>query len=308
MKRIVTVTMNPSIDIGLKAAKIQAEKKLRCSKPRFAPGGGGINISRVVKRLGGESLAVLTEGGAAGKMLHDLLEKESLNLHPIEISEMTRENFNVVEESTNQQFRFIMPGPELKKEEWEECLSTLKSLDPPPDYIAASGSLPPGAPEDFYAKVAELADTRNTHFILDASGNALKRAAEHGVFMLLPNINELKQMLDKEPEDEKALIRASRDIVEKGWAEVLVVSLGAGGAILTTMDGSEHLRAPTVPIKSRVGAGDSMAAGIVTSLAQGNNIRESVRYGIAAGSAAVMSPGSELCRKEDFDRIYSGMK
>jgi 6-phosphofructokinase 2 len=200
-----------------------------------------------------------------------------------------------------------MPGPKLRKKEWEQFLQELSVMEPPPDYVVVSGSLPPGAPPDFYAQVARIGKEKGTKTIVDVSGKALKEALEEGVFLIKPNVREFRELVGEEIKEESQIKAEAQKMVKSGRCEVLVISLGAAGALAVSKDFAEHIVPPTVPIISKVGAGDSMVAGIVLSLARGNRLRESVLFGVAAGTAAVMTPGTELCRREDAERLYGDM-
>jgi 6-phosphofructokinase 2 len=307
MQRILTITMNPAVDKSSRVENVVPEHKLRCRSPRYEPGGGGINVSRAIKELGGESVTFYLAGGASGQMLQSLLEKEGLSHHCVWMEGWTRENLTIYEGSTGLQFRFAMPGPILQDKEWKRCLTELFHFDPKPAYIVASGSLPPRVPKDFYGHIVRLAKDSGARVIVDTSGETLRLAARAGAYLIKPNMRELQQLAEQEIEDELQQEAVAMEIVEKGYSEVVVVSLGAAGALIVSKDGCERLRAPIVPIRSKVGAGDSMVAGIVLSLAQGRSPRDAVRFGVAAGSAAVMTPGSELCRGEDAERLYRRM-
>ncbi len=304
MKRILTLTVNPSIDKSTTVKQVVEDKKLRCETPYHEPGGGGINVSRAIKILGGKSLALYTKGGPYGRMLSDLLDKENLKHQPFSISGLSRENLIVFEKVSNRQYRFGMPGPKLQKLEWESLLKFIKNISPNPGYIVASGSLPPGVPKDFYARLAEISKEINSNLIVDTYGEALISAAEKGVYLLKPNMKELQDLVSKKIENEFQQEKAAKEIVEKQKSKIVVVSLGAAGALLVTKNKSKRIRSPIVPIKSRVGAGDSMVAGITLSLATGKTLEESVRFGVAAGAAAAMTPRTELCRKKDTERLY----
>ncbi|HSL62507.1 MAG TPA: PfkB family carbohydrate kinase [Desulfotignum sp.] len=231
MKTIVTITMNPAIDKSSRVQNVVAEKKLSCKPPRFEPGGGGLNVSRAIKKLGGESILLYPAGGLTGERLKELLYEEGLAHRFFSIEGIIRENLVILEESTDQQYRFGMPGPTLQQNEWEEFLEQLSDIKPGPDYLVASGSLPPGVPADFYAQLARAGKDRGAKVIVDTSGEALEKACKEG-------------------------------------------------------------------------AGDSMVAGTVLSLARGKSLKESVMFGVAAGTAAVMTPGTQLCRKEDTERLF----
>ncbi len=309
MKSIVTITLNPTIDKSASIDHVVPERKLRCGVPRYEPGGGGLNVSRAVRQLGGESKAVYLSGGLQGKRLQHLLNEEGLDHHPVEITEWTRENLIIYEENTGQQYRFGMPGPEISEKEWQGVLDALSGVDGKPDFLVASGSLPPGIPEDFYARMAAKCRKEGIKFILDTSGKPLRKGVEEGVYLLKPNVDELKALAGKPDFDDEAhLEERARDLIRDGKNEVVVTSLGAAGAMLVWRDECRRLRAPTVSIKSKVGAGDSMVAGIVLSLARGWSIPEAAKFGVAAGAAAVMTPGTELCRRDDTEQLYERIK
>ena len=307
MRNIITLNMNPAIDKSTTTEHVIAERKLYCGPASYEPGGGGVNVSRAIKKLGGGSLLIYPAGGMSGRMLAELLEQEEIDKLPLPIKGITRENLIVLEEATGRQFRFGMPGPKLDKEEWEKCITELSRSNPAPDYLVASGSLPLGVPSDFYARVARIGKEIGAKVIIDAAGNALAQALQEGVYLIKPNVREFRDLAGKNIKEESEIAEAAQEMVRSGQCEVIVISLGAAGALLVSKDSVEHIVPPTVPIISKVGAGDSMVAGIVLSLSRGKKLREAALYGIAAGSAAVMTPGTELCRKEDTERLYAKM-
>ncbi|MFO8058402.1 MAG: 1-phosphofructokinase family hexose kinase [bacterium] len=308
MSSIVTITVNPSVDKSSNVGQVRPEVKLRCGPPVYEPGGGSVNVSRAIKRLGGDSLAMYTSGGHPGGLLGELLDREGITRQAFPVSGLTRDNLIVYEESSGRQFRFGMPGPELSAEECDAMLSALSSLTPPPSYIVASGSLPPGVSDDFYARVARLARESGTRTVIDTSGGPLLAAAEEGVFLLKPNLRELRALSGASEEGESHIRSMAKEVLSGGKTHAIVVSVGSQGAFMVSKDGSSRVRAPTVPIRSKVGAGDSMVGGIVLKLSEGWELESAVKYGVAAGSAAVMTPGTELCRKEDTERIFREME
>lgn len=303
--KIATLTMNPAIDKSSAVNQVVAEWKLRCDSPVYEPGGGGINVSRAIGKLGGESAAFYPAGGLAGQMLIDLLDREGLHHQAMGIAGVTRENFTVLEKSTGRQYRFGMPGPALEEAEWHRCLEEISALLPQIDYLVASGRLPPGVPPDFYGQLARLARGHNTRLVVDTSGEALRLAVAEGVFMIKPNLREFAELVGRELGDGLPEEHLARELVATGQSEAVVVSLGAAGVLAISPEGTERVQAPLVPKKSKVGAGDSTVAGIVLALARGRSWREAVRFGVAAGAAAVMTPGTELCRREDVEKLYA---
>lgn len=303
--KIATLTMNPAVDKSSAVNQVVAEWKLRCDSPVYEPGGGGINVSRAMGKLGGDSVAFYPAGGLAGRMLIDLLDGEGLQHRAMSIAGVTRENFTVLEKSTGRQYRFGMPGPTLQEAEWRRCLEEILPLLPEIDYLVASGALPPGVPPDFYGQLARLAREHNTRLVVDTSGEALRLAVEEGVFLIKPNLREFAELMGRESVDGLEEERLARELVAAGRSEAVVVSLGAAGVLAASAEGAERVRAPLVPIISKVGAGDSTVAGLVLALARGRSWPEAVRFGVAAGAAAVMTPGTELCRREDVERLYA---
>jgi 6-phosphofructokinase 2 len=308
MSPIATLTLNPAVDKNTSVARVVDEEKLRCEAPRREPGGGGINVARVVERLGGDAHALYTAGGFPGQVLEELLAEEGIPQTAIPIDGETRENLIVSETTTDRQYRFGMPGAALGAGDLTACLDAFHALDPAPDYLVASGSLPPGLPDDAYATVAEAAHEQGARPVLDTSGAALREAAGAGWYLLKPNLRELQQLVGTALDTEPQRIDAARDVIDRGWCEVLVLSMGASGALLITATRAQHVRTPTVPINSRVGAGDSMVGGLVLGLARGLDLDDAVRFGVAAGAAAVMTPGTELCRRSDTESLYKQLR
>jgi 6-phosphofructokinase 2 len=304
---IVTLTMNPAVDESTRVASVVPERKLRCAAPSYQPGGGGINVARAVHTLGGETLAWYVAGGPGGQLLDDLLSEEGVPHEGFAADGWTRINLIVAEESSDQQYRFGLPGAEVSEAQWRACLDHLRAMAPPP-YLVASGSLPPGVPDDFFAQLARIAKDRGIRVIIDTSGEPLRQAAEEGVFLLKPNARELSEITGREFADEAEQEQLAREVLGEAACEAVVLSLGAAGVLLVTGDHTDRIRAPSVPIRSKVGAGDSTVAGIVTALSRDYPLPQAVRFGVAAGAAAVMTPGTELCRREDTERLYEQLR
>jgi 6-phosphofructokinase 2 len=302
--KIVTLTLTPALDKSTAIDILQPEKKLRCEIPTYEPGGGGINVSRAIKILGGESMAIYAAGGPAGDKIQELFNKEGVDQKIIPIESPTRENFMVMETSTENQYRFGMPGSKMSEEELQKCLDSIRELPEEVEYLVASGSLPLGAPDDFYGKIAKIAQDKNIQCVIDTSGKALLEAARMGVCMMKPNLGELSQLAGKEEISGMEQEEIAQKIIHEGKATILVVSLGARGAMVVTKDRIEYVVPPTVKQNSTVGAGDSMVAGMVLSMSRGDGLGDAVKWGVAAGTAATMTPGTELCRKEDVEKIF----
>ena len=248
-------------------------------------------------------MAIYPAGGYTGNYLKELLEKDHVESLAIITKDNTRENFIAVDMGTNSQYRFCMPGPVLQKEEWEEFLDKIESIEDV-EFIVASGSLPQGVPEDLFGRIAAIAKNKKTKLILDTSGIPLKYALEKGVYLWKPNLGELSSLAGSDELNEDTAVKAAKKVIDDGMAQIIVVSLGAGGAILVTKDHCERFSTPVISRKSTVGAGDSMVAGIVLSLSKKKPLPDAVRYGIACGTAVTMNPGTELCKAVDVERLY----
>jgi 6-phosphofructokinase 2 len=304
---IITLTFSPCIDKTSTVPDLIPEKKLKCRNLHLDAGGGGINVARAIKKLGGIARAVYPSGGCTGKLFDILLSQENVPSRIVPSRSETRENFIVVEESSGEQYRFGTPGASLTEYEWRECLEMVSREDDV-DFIVCSGSLPPGVPTEVFSHLTSIAAKKNAKLIVDTSGEALAHAINEGVFLAKPNLNELVALTGKPVAGSDQIIDAARFILREKKCEVVVVSMGSAGAILVTQDMAEKIPAPKIEMKSTVGAGDSMVAGIVISLSNQSGLLEAVQYGVACGSAATMNSGTELCNKEDADRLLEQIR
>jgi 6-phosphofructokinase 2 len=239
-----------------------------------------------------------------GNLLRRLVDAEGIRSLTIEILDETRESFTVLENATGQEYRFVLPGPRVSEAECHSCLEALTSLKQRPEFLVASGSLPPGIPEDFYAHIIRLAKGWGTRVFLDSSGPALKAALAAGVFLIKPNLSELSGLIGFPLENLDSWLKACHGIVERGDAEIVALTLGERGALLVTRD--RAWRAQVAPVRpvSAVGAGDSFLGAMVWSLASGDDLETAFRYGVASGTAALLTPGTELCHRQDVERLY----
>lgn len=304
MKNIITLTVNPAIDKSTTVNGIKPNSKLRCSNPVFEAGGGGINVSKVLKEFGQESLCMYLAGGHTGKFFTSLIEKNKIQPHCISIKGNTRENLAVTDMSNNHQFRFGMPGPEITEEECESTLNKLELIISEGDFLVASGSLSPGMPLDFYAKVSRIVKNKKAKLVLDSSGEPLLIGANEGAFLLKPNLGELSRLCGVDKISFTELKPLAQNFIKNNPCEVMVVSMGPQGAYLITEDYDELITAPIVYQNSTIGAGDSMVAGMVHYLAKNKSYSEMAKFGVACGTAATMTLGSELCRKKDVEKLY----
>ncbi|MEI9803672.1 MAG: 1-phosphofructokinase family hexose kinase [Pseudolabrys sp.] len=308
MPDIVTLTINPSVDIFVNVDHVEPTRKLRCSAPNRNPGGGGINVARVVHRLGGDVAAIYPVGGALGRLLQRLVEREGIVSIVTPSHAETRENFTAFEEDSGEQFRFVLPGSALHRAEWEACVERLASLEHKPKFVVASGSLPPGVPNDFFVRVLQYAKRHGAKTIVDTAGPSLKAVLEEGVTIIKPNLNELSEFIGKPLERDADRIAACRKLTADGHVEAVALTLGDQGALLVTADRAWRAQPIKIDVVSTVGAGDSFLGGMVAALAAGKTLEDAFRTAVAAGSAAVLRPGTDLCQEADVNRLLPMVK
>lgn len=304
MPEIVAFTMNPALDISTSTEAVVPTHKLRCAAARYDPGGGAINVVREARTLGVDALAVFPAGGATGQMLQELLIRSSIPFHLIPISGLTRESFTVDDRRSGGQYRFVFPGAEVSEAEQQACLATLAEAAKGARFVVATGSLPPGVRPGFFQEVADVTRRLGARLLLDTSGDAL-RSIRSGVYLLKPSGRELRDYVGRDLRRTVEQVEAARDMIKAGVTEVVVVSLGSQGALLVTADEHQTFPALDVPVRSAVGAGDSMVAGISVGLARGYDLRKAVWLGTAAGAATLMTPGTVPCEREDVERLFA---
>lgn len=306
--RVLCLTMNPAVDLATETERVVPTHKLRCGDTLHDAGGGGVNVARVLTRLGGHCTAVCPTGGSSGQWLQKRMREEGLDSVFLPIAEETRVSFTVHEHSTGAEFRFVMPGPCLSEAEWQHCLQWLEALQPFPDLLVASGSLPPGVPADFYARLARLCRDKGARLVLDTSGPALAAALAEGVFLFKPNLKELAELSGQSLESAEQWQTAARQLVLDGKADVVALTLGHLGALLVTRDAMWSAPPLDVPVASAVGAGDSFVGAMVWGLQRGLPLEEAFAWGIAAGTATLLSAGTALCRPEDVRQLQAKVR
>lgn len=302
--RIVTLTLNPALDVATTVDTVAPTHKLRCAPPRFDPGGGGINVARVARRLGADVVAVAPLGGANGDEVERFMAGEAVPMRRVVVEQPTRQSFSVFEESTGDQYRFVVPGSPLSDGDMGRCIDAVIDEARNAGCVVISGSLPAGASPNFMSVV--VAGVAPTPVVIDVSGDALAEALSSGAHVVKPSASELSAVVGKELATERDVLDNAGLVLNDSNAHALVVSIGPGGAFLLERGQPPvRLRAPTVRVASAVGAGDSMVAGISVGVSRGSDLVGATRLGIAAGTATVLTDGTGLCRAEDVDRLLS---
>lgn len=305
---IATLTLNPAVDLSAAVDRLEPERKLRCQDLRRDPGGGGINVARVIRRLGGEALAVVAAGGAGGDRLRALLAAERMPVRVIPVKVETRENFTARDLSSGQEYRFVMPGAPLRAVEQRAVLAELKALAPAPDILVISGSLPPAFPQSAHERLVRHTKAAGIRLALDASGAALKAGLAAGVWLVKPNLRELEELCGAALPDLASRLAACRSILGAGGAEMVALSQGREGALLVTRTGAWRAASLAITPVSTIGAGDSFLAGLVWSLARGSPPAKALEWAVAAASATLLAPGTSLCRRTEVLRLRGAVK
>lgn len=300
---IITVTLNPAIDKSTTTGLIEPETKQRCTNVLNEPGGGGINVSKALKKLKASSIALFPAGGHNGEMLKGLLTAEGLAFHSINSVVETRENWVVLESETNNQFRFTFPGKSIGEQVIKDLIDDILSFAP--EYVVSSGSLPPGLPDYFYGLIVKTANAVGAKCIVDTSGPALQALKGKHAYLIKPNIGELGKMLNVNHLAKNEVPDAAQQAVRDGFAQLVAVSMGPDGAWLVTGEKRYFAAAPPVKKRSTVGAGDSMVAGITYMLQQKQPLQQVINFGVACGSAATMNDGTQLFKLEDVHELYN---
>ena len=298
---VLTVTVNPAIDVSVSVEYLVPDHKLRATEHRRDAGGGGINVSRALRRLGVASRAWVAAGGPTGDELQDLLRgQEGISVVPHHVNGTTRESIALRDEQRDEQYRIVLPGPSLDVA--AEMSASIRQAATTVDVVVLSGSLPPGVPARFYADLCDVLDGATT--VVDTKGDALAAVMRSRADVVKPSRRELASLVDWVPADRDEILVAARQVLDRGDVGALVVSLGKDGAVLVPRGGSATwYRSPDVDVRSTVGSGDAMVGCIVAQLVRGGDLVEAVRHGVAAGAATVRTPGTELCHPEDVDEL-----
>ena len=306
MHRVATLTLNPAIDGACEAEAVFPTHKIRTHAERYDPGGGGINVARVLARLGEVVEVIYLAGGATGALLDELLDQHGLERARITIQDHTRQSLAVFERSTGQEFRFVPEGPLVSEAEWRAAYEHCAGLDH--GWLVASGSLPRGVPVDFYARLASAVAGRDMKLVVDSSGPALTAAIEHGgLYLVKPSLGEFEALVGRKLDGAQAVGAAAMEMVRAGKAAHIAVTMGHEGAVMAHEGGVVMRPALHVPVKSATGAGDSFVAGMVHGFLRGDDAAGAFRWGMAAGTAAVLSPGTDLCHPEAVKHMWAAL-
>jgi len=304
---IATITLNPCLDEHISVDRLVMEQTNRWSRLRRYAGGKGIDVSRAIHEMGGTTTAYGFIGGTDGRQVEILLDEEGVPFSFTPIKQETRSNFIITETKTHQQTRIDAPGPRISKNEMERFHRKFSQTYPHSDLMVASGSVPPGVPTNIYYDIVREARSCGVRSILDTEGPWLTEGIEAKPYLIKPNIHETEQILGRELPTEEAISKAALELVKTG-IEVVVISMGKDGIIAATKDCITKATPPLVKVRSSVGAGDCTVAGLALKLADNEPLVEACRLAVAMGTAAVLTPGTELCHKADVETLLPQIK
>lgn len=304
---IATVTLNPSLDEHISVNGLVVEEANRWSKLRRYAGGKGIDVSRAIHQMGGRTIAYGFTGGAQGRAVEILLDEDGVPFSFTPIEQETRTNFIITDTKTAQQTIINAPGPHISKKELERFYRKVREIHPEPDLIVVSGSLPRGVPDNIYYDIVLEAKGNGLRTILDSAGKWLAEGIKAKPYLIKPNVHEAEELLKRELPTEEAIIKASLNLLEIG-IEVVVISRGKDGIIAATKKNIVKAFPPPVKVRSTVGAGDCTIAGLALKLAYKEPLIEACRLAVAMGTAAVLTPGTELCHRADVEKLLPQIK
>lgn len=303
---ILTVTLNPALDMTTRTARVSPQRKLRCDAPQLDAGGGGANVSRAIRRLEGESVAFVAIGGSTGDHYARLLTAEGVDARFWPLQGETRTSLTVMEEETGLHYRFVLPGPEQPPVETATLLAAIGRATPTGGYVVASGSLLPGLPEDFYGRLTAQARSGKALTILDTHGAALRQAIAARPHIIRLNHLEAHELVGGASAEASAYTLA-RELIAQAAADVVIVALGENGSLVTTPTRQFQITPPHMEVRSMVGAGDSYVAALTLGLARGLSLEDANRFGVAAAAAAVTGEATELCDKATTEAVLGRM-
>ena len=304
---VATVTLNPSLDEWVYLRTLRPGELHRSTGFARYPGGKGINVSRAIRELGGRTVALGFAGGEDGMILRHAMRRLGLPHQLVTIPGSTRNNYKIRTESPRALTEINTAGPRVPAAAQRELARRLFAVHPQPRAVALSGSLPPGVPQTIYERWIRAWQRQGVPVLLDASGEALRVGLRAKPWSIKPNRQEAEEVLGRRLTGRAALVRAVQDL-RRGGVEVVILSLGADGALMGCATGVWRATPPSVEVDSAVGAGDSLVGGFLIGWMATGSLTDAFRYGVASGAAAAMTPGTELCHRRDVLRLLRRVK
>lgn len=305
---VLTITLNPAVDFSTTAPEVLPEVKLRCTEPEIDPGGGGINVARAIRQLGGQAIALIAIGGSTGAMLLQRLAQEGVPTVAFQGPGETRQSVSVIDRASGAQYRFVMPGPSWEEHDVARALASIDQATGDGTLVVLSGSQPPGVAKDFPSILANHVEAREARLIVDTSGPALRHLVEEPhetLFVLRMDDAEAEDLAGRPLPSVQDTAAFCHDLVARGVARYVIVARGPDGSVLASAEAAWHAVGADVPVVSKVGAGDSFVGGFTLALAEDRPIDECLQFGVAAASNAVMTEATRLCDRATTDRLIA---
>lgn len=304
---IYTLTLNPAIDRELTVNAVKFDAVLQAIGSRVDFGGKGFNVSRLLKSMGMPSTAIGFVGGKAGEQMRDGLKLLDIATDFVWISEETRTNISIVTPSHDHYLKVNEKGPLVEEAKQRELLGKIESIARSGDWWVLAGSLPPGIPDSFYARITEILNDRQAITILDTAGESLRLGCRAKPFLVKPNAEEAGRLTGLPVESISQVALAASEIRNMG-AQNVVISLGKKGALLQSSDGNWLVHSPKIKAKNPIGAGDSLVGGLVWGLAQGRPLKEALGWGAASGAATASTSGTEVGSRALIEVLFQKVK
>lgn len=304
---ILTITLNPAVDVATHVPAVIAGPKLRCAAPQYDPGGGGVNVARAVQKLGGAAQSLLAVGGPMGQRLVTLLAAEGVPALPIVVSGETRQSFAVTDDATGAQYRFGVPGERLTTQDADRLLTEIAAQTTPNSYVVISGSVAPGLPEDMQSRIIAIAAEKHARVVVDTSGRALDRLIKDPttpLHLLRIDQQEASEAANHPMDTLNDSVAFAADLVARDVAEIIVTGRGAEGSVLVSRDQRLVCHAPQVAVRSKIGAGDAFVGAMTLALARGSTADAALKWGVAAASATVSTEATALCDLAQAQACY----
>ena len=297
---IYTITQSPALNRTVEVEEIIYDDVNQIIEEKNSAGGKGIDVSRVIKELGGQSVALGFIGGYNGLELEGRLVNEGILCDFTRINDENRSNIIIYQQKKNMQTLLNTCGPEVKPFEISAFYTKIREL-PGDSYVVLGGAMPKGISDNFFAQLITTLKEKGVKVILDADEEVLARGVNAGPFLIKPNIHEFGRLIGKNITDIDEIFNEAKPYL--GIVDYIVVSAGARGVAGVSREGNYHVIPPKVKVRSSIGAGDSLVAGIVFVLNKGGSFEEALALGVACGTASTLNPGNKLCTKEDIDLI-----
>ncbi|HLH72845.1 MAG TPA: 1-phosphofructokinase [Chloroflexota bacterium] len=299
---IVTVTLNPAVDRVIVLCELHLGDTNRVSDGQLDPGGKGVNVSRVLAEIGGQSFAMGFAAGSLGDFVKQTLQEDGIPVCFIRTPGQTRQNLAIVETCKFRHTSLNEAGPATDPVYLHRLEHELSRRIHPGDWVVLAGSVPPHLPATTYAELIRLVHRAGAKAVLDSDGEPLREGIKAKPDLVKPNREELQRLIGRPLTSDAQVLATAMDLRQQG-IEYVVVSMGRRGAIGVGPEGAWRATPPAVATVSAIGSGDSLVAGLVLALSQGESLAEGLRLGSAAGAATALRPGTRLARAEDFQRL-----